>query len=643
MFVVGRVLDPQGKSVPNASLMVHARTAVLRLGDSVGRSYLTELGRGSSDSTGRFRINVPRTSSSRHDEFGAVALAPGYGAGWAELDTDADLPTADITLRPEQPIQGRLFDLQGRPADHVKVSVTAIRRVIPAAPNERRDTFEGPAFWWTHPDELAGWPSPAISDAAGRFVLHGVGPGLRVFLTVIDPHYSNQVIEIDTDAVKATKSLSVVLQPARIMTGRVTYADAGKPVSNARVQVAGFDQFVPGVGARPIIATTDDAGKFRAHPGPGTDGLLSAFAPDGQPYLVASQVIDWPKGAVAHSADLALPRGMSVRGQVTERDSGRTVAGALVEFFHGRTAADGVGLRQSVPTETSADGTFALVVPARRGHLLVRAATDDYVLQAVDRGLLFYGQPGGRREYVHAFMAYEPKPNGESQNAQNLNVVIRRSTPLKGRVVGPDGQPVSGAWLFARVCLDPRTPGPFRSWSADQHPVTRDGRFELRGLDPDADVPVSFLEPKSKLGATVRFSGKSADGEAIVKLESCGAATARLVGPDGKPLAKFTPRFLISMAVTPGEFLARNAQKNGTPLADQATLTAVAPINYLKQCASDAQGRIVFPVLIPGATYRLVDHSPSRTPDGPQLRKEFTVKPGETVDLGDILIAKPAP
>ena len=439
MIVVGRVLNPQGKPVPNASLMVYARTAVLRLDASVGRLYPTELGRGSSDSSGRFRINVARTSSSRHDEFGAVALAPGYGAGWAELDADADLPTADITLRPEQQIHGRLFDLQGRPADHVKLSVTAIRRVIPPAPNERRDTLEGPAFWWMHPDDLPGWPSPAIADAAGRFGLHGVGPGLRVFLTVIDPRFSNQVIEIDTDAVKTTKTLSVALQPARTITGRVTYADTRKPVSNARVQVGGFDQFVRGVGARPIIATTDDAGKFRAHPGPGAEGILSAFAPDGQPYLVASQVIDWPKGAVAHSADLALPRGMTVRGQVTERDSGRTVAGALVTFFHGRTADDGVGVRQSVPTETSADGTFSLVVPARHGHLIVRTATEDYVLQAVDRVLLFYGQPGGRREYVHALMAYDPKPNSESQSVQNLNVVVRRSTPLKGRVVGPDG------------------------------------------------------------------------------------------------------------------------------------------------------------------------------------------------------------
>ncbi len=56
---------------------------------------------------------------------------------------------------------------------------------------------------------------------------------------------------------------------------------------------------------------------------------------------------------------------------------------------------------------------------------------------------------------------------------------------------------------------------------------------------------------------------------------------------------------------------------------------------------SDSQGRIVFPVLIPGATYRIIDATTLRDPSGPRLRKEFTVKPGEALDLGDIRIEKP--
>ncbi len=50
----------------------------------------------------------------------------------------------------------------------------------------------------------------------------------------------------------------------------------------------------------------------------------------------------------------------------------------------------------------------------------------------------------------------------------------------------------------------------------------------------------------------------------------------------------------------------------------------------------------MLPVLIPGATYRIYDFTTFvRGQAGPALRKEFTVKPGETLDLGDIRIEKP--
>ena len=50
----------------------------------------------------------------------------------------------------------------------------------------------------------------------------------------------------------------------------------------------------------------------------------------------------------------------------------------------------------------------------------------------------------------------------------------------------------------------------------------------------------------------------------------------------------------------------------------------------------------MLPDLIPGVPYRIVDWSTVNVQNrGIQLRKDFTVKPGETVELGDILIEKP--
>ncbi len=250
------------------------------------------------------------------------------------LDPDAEKPTADIALRPEQVIQGRLFDLQGQPARDVKLSVTAIRRVLNKGPNVApRENLEGPAFLWTHPDDRPGWPSPVTTGADGRFTLHGVGPGLRVFLTVHDSRFFSQSLVVETDSASTAKPMSIALQPARTITGRVTYADTGKPIPHARVIVSGFNQFQAGVGARPFLSETDAEGRFRTNAGTGPRGTVSAALLDGQPYLATFKEIDWPKGAIAQAVDLALPRGAMIRGKVTEQGSGQPIAGAVVMYI----------------------------------------------------------------------------------------------------------------------------------------------------------------------------------------------------------------------------------------------------------------------------------------------------------------------
>jgi RNA polymerase sigma factor (sigma-70 family) len=640
MFVVGRVLDPQGKPVPRASVMVYAQSTIFRPAESAERLFTKQLGGASSDVSGRFRVDVPRTSSSRHDGFGAVALAPGFGVAWIDLDPDDDQPPAHITLRPEQVISGRLFDLQGQPAALVKLSVAAIRRVLPTASNPPFENFEGPAFAWTHPDDLPGWPSPAISGADGRFILHGVGPGLRVYLTLIDPRFASEIVEVNTDAPSAAQPLSFALQPAVTITGRVTCADTGKPVPHARLALNGVVRR-NGVRVPPTTTVADGEGRFRVNSPSNLPAILIADPPDGQPYLGTTKSVVWPKGAITHSIDIALPRGVMMRGKVTEKGSGRPISAAIVTFHPRRTANERSSPPASRPVETRADGSFELAVLPRPGYLTVQAPTEDYILHELDEGLLIFGRPEIWRVYTHAFVACDPKPDGDRKEVADVKAELQPGVTAKGQVVGPDGKPVVDAWMLSRIHLNPSQPL-LRRWRGNYHGIARNGRFELHGLDADSEVPVSFFEPKRKLGATVRFSGKQAGGAPIVvKLKPCATATARLVGPGGKPLAGYQHPSLISMVVTPGEFNGVKSQKDRTTLADQDTLTNIDTINYEKAPTADGQGRIVFPALIPGATYRISDQSTRRTPDGPQLRKEFKVKSGETFNLGDILIEKP--
>jgi hypothetical protein len=150
MFVVGRVVDANGKLLPGAAVAVYARIRLpgrLPYAASLGQS---PLGDDRTDAAGHFRIDSPRTSSTTHEVFGAIALAPGYGAGWVALDVDIDRPTADITLRPEKVVHGRLFDLHGKPVPSVILTVASIRRVLAQEPAEARRRLGGIAYSFTN-------------------------------------------------------------------------------------------------------------------------------------------------------------------------------------------------------------------------------------------------------------------------------------------------------------------------------------------------------------------------------------------------------------------------------------------------------------------------------------------------------------
>ncbi len=593
------------------------------------------IGDARADGSGRFRIDAPRTSSARSDDFGAVALAPGYGAGWVDLDPDDDQPGADITLRPEQVIHGRLFDLQGRPVPDVTLSVASFYRDPQrASTGGHRRQLEGVFYWGTKVNDFPAWPRPVITDAEGRFTLRGLGRDLNASLSVHDPRFAVLRIPVKTDGASKSKAITAALSPARILTGRATYADTGEGVPHAVLEVRSSRGSTE--------CETDDDGRFRANPAPGEGFLVRAYPPADQPYLITKTHLAWPKGAIEQSLDLALLRGVSIHGKVIEEGSGKPVPGAAVEFVSHSEPHNG---GRTIVNVTASDGSFRLGAMPGTGHLFIRGPSDDYVLQAIGARMYEEGQPGGLPIYSHAIRFLDLKPGLDSQE---VNLVLRRGATVTGQVVGPDGQPVRSAWFFSRVTL--WSSGVWRQWTGEDHGHVHDGRFEVHGLDADTDVPVYFLDPKRKVGAVVNLSAKSATGGPVtVRLEPCGAVRARIVGPGGKPIAGPLPRrvrgqpmgiLYFSMVITPGPPYSTAKGQAALLAADEQPVTVVDPVNYDTELVLGADGRITLPVLIPGATYRFLDYTtPRGTP--PQVRKEFTVKPGETLDLGDLRIEKP--
>jgi len=638
MIVVGRVLDPQGKPVPNATIMVYAALKQPGRGGWIAWMSPSAIGQARCEDSGRFQLDAPRTSSSIHFQVGAVAVAPGFGASWVDLDLDAAQPAVEITLRPEQVIHGRLFDVQGRPVQGVSVSVEGMGH-FRRKPDSIPEDIDGPYFWGgNHAKNVSGWPQPTITDAEGRFAVRGVGRDLRVLLMAEDPRFARQSIVIDTDSVSESKQVTLAMEPAKIITGRVTYADTGKPVPHASLEIIAYRRNAGY--SNPF--ETDAEGRFRANPLSTDRYRVSAYAPEGQPYHLSgwTKIFAWTKGALEHRVDLALPRGTVIRGKVTEEASGKPVAGAMLGYISRSSQDEESGARNG-RTESETDGSFQFAVLPKPGYLIVVGPSEDYVFQEIGRRMINLGQPGGIRCYAHAFIARDLKPGGDTQE---VNITLRRGMTVKGHVVGPDGQPVQDAWMFSQIIPFPQ-PIPWRYWWGGYHGNARNGHFELHGLAPDVEVPVFFLEPKRKLGATVNLSGRSDPGGPItIRLESCGTAKARLVDSSGKPLAEYRDPYLLSMVVTPGPSrFSRDKADQSRLAADQDDLSRIDSINYVDGPVSDSQGRVIFPALIPGATYRVYDRTTIDNEAGPQLRKEFTVKPGETLDLGDILMEKPQP
>ena len=70
-----------------------------------------------------------------------------------------------------------------------------------------------------------------------------------------------------------------------------------------------------------------------------------------------------------------------------------------------------------------------------------------------------------------------------------------------------------------------------------------------------------------------------------------------------------------------------------SPLMADAIYVANLDRDRYRDLKTDTNGRMTFPTLIPGATYRIiVFNQPVKT------EIEFTVKPGEAKDLGDLKI-----
>jgi len=97
----------------------------------------------------------------------------------------------------------------------------------------------------------------------------------------------------------------------------------------------------------------------------------------------------------------------------------------------------------------------------------------------------------------------------------------------------------------------------------------------------------------------------------------------------------------VASVMTPGAATIGFADR-GDLQADAAYLPNVNRRLVWREFSTDADGCITLTALIPGASYRISDWSTVNVQGKRyELRKEFTVNPGEMLDLGHIFVERP--
>jgi RNA polymerase sigma factor (sigma-70 family) len=626
LSVSGRVLDANGKPVARADVaLVGGIKSPLR--GELELHWPRFLAQARTDTEGRFRLTVPGRPQAAFWARSVVASAPGHALGQEHLEQEVKQGEVEVRLNREQAVRGRLVDIQGQPAAGVKVHLVGIN-CLPPTKLLYADLHEPPK-------DQPAWPAPVTTDAKGRFVLHGLRPDWDITIAVRDERLAQQELTLKAQDKGKTDEVTLALAPVRVVEGIVTYEDTGKPVTGARVMVLAAKEPFGSI-PRESYWRTDAKGHFRALPHTGNYYRVIAYSPAGEPYLMHRREFEWPKTAVVkHTVHLKLVRGVVVRGTVTDADTGKPIAGAPVHFetsYHNNPFyRDDVHpfFRNWDPNLLSGpDGKFALTVLPGPGHLLVNGPTLDYLHTEILTNKL-YGMRVNppRRHYADGIVEISSKPGIDPPQ---VAVKLRRGVTVSGRLLTPEGKDVASAKLLCQSHIP---------YGHDLHQVVPrpagKGKFELPGYDPEHPLPVYFLDAENQLGATVKFSAKDVDGKAIVKLQPCGSATARFLDAKGKPLANL--RTFLDLALNEG-ICSFNEQTTEKIAADYVSQSNLDPRRY-EQLRTDAQGRITWPTLIPGARFFVI----VRTPGGRDVNvhKEFIVEAGKTLDLKEITVREP--
>ena len=512
----GTVVDADGNPVAAATVRLFEQVR-----DEHGTGYRDE-SRTTTAADGSFVV----ATAGGQRLFKVVALKEGLALGWETWSAEKD---ASVTIRLGKPekLAGTVRDEAGAPiaAASLHAGLRTPARTLYQVPLEALATR---------------------TDAQGRFSFEGLPVESTVSLSVrVAGHASLTVTGPDRRGFPAGKTdVTIVLSPEARIEGTVVEKESGAPVAGVALRARTLPGGPVGHSASEVSAKD---GTFRFKTLPAGRYLVTLLPPEGKPVERVAEPVTVPveAGKTAAGLRIELIRGAIIEVAVTDAGSRRPVDDAVVRVmtsgepvttFTGRTDKDGIA-RVRVPpgayrsptvykpgyNTTRSDVMFLVVgegvekrVDVRMGTLpkitgVVRDEAGTPVEGAAVRLMPYSGSEVRTQADGKFELTWDPGYLGSPapqlhvlaqhtgrnlaalvempEDDETLDVKMAAAVTLAGRVVDPDGNPISGATLSVLLRLGRR------SSTISTGPVVAgpDGRYEVRAVPPDEDYTVHAL------------------------------------------------------------------------------------------------------------------------------------------------------
>ncbi|HEV8000467.1 MAG TPA: M56 family metallopeptidase, partial [Planctomycetaceae bacterium] len=654
-IVRGRVLLPDGQPALGATVRA-IRVESASFTSAGTTSVLAAL---ATDSRGEFEVHVDlKGITEGRAKINLWAALPGYGLALHPLlPTEMTGPIV-MCLVSDEPIRGRILDLEGRPVPEARVEVinytdttpawidqwlasfseemTGTRIVFPEQPlDEARSSRTEAVLRIKSKVLFSDVLVPVVKTRSdGRFEIQGLGRDRVIGLAISGPHIVTTGASVLTRTIKPLRfrggefrgsQFERVVSPSVPVEGFVTDEETGKPIAGARILPSAIST-PRGMGfgdpylATLVSRTTDANGHFRL------EGLDTSFinlcevSVSESPYPRARD-IDFPAAVKLQPVrrDIKLRRGVWAVGRAYDRTAGRPVAGVLFytpfrsnEFAQKYPPAQSFDYRTFRVGFADADGRFRIPVMPGRGVVCLQCSTGDYRFDVGKKEIKEFSDPKSKMD-PNKQPTYGPLSAGEFHSLREINVAagvheakidlpVEPGQNVTLRFVDAAGKPLAGIETYG-LRFDRRSvPGQGRAYTPSDSTI-------VYALSPDERRELWFTQRSSGLTKLMQFTPKPQETDRTIILEPAAVVTGRLVSPEGAPLAN---------------------------LKIQAFAVARAARLRLPSVMTDMEGR--FREELPaGGPFGLSADVP-----GVQIAGELNVIAGEQIDLGDITIERNA-